>query len=158
MKATLFTKLHHLVTISTSISCCTLFNMTPPGYCLGHMAVKQHRRWNLNSDNYITRASMYPLSLIETTKLTWPGMCADRSREWQGLHLSHKLVQNPSWSKNQTILLEELDSIYMRQGPYRELEFYQWFANVVVATTTLQNFTYASFWSLPPKITTTHLT
>lgn len=45
----------------------------------------------------------------------------------------------------------------MRQGPYRELDFYQCVSNVIAATTTLQNFSFTSFWSLPTKISTTCL-
>jgi len=39
---------------------------------------------------------------------------------------------------------------YMRQGPYRELEFYQCVTKIVVTTTILQNFAFPSFLSIPP--------
>jgi len=56
------------------------------------------------------------------------------------------------------MLLKELDSLYTRQGLYKELEFYQCVTNVVAATTTLQIFSFGSFWSLLPKIIAIHLT
>ena len=41
---------------------------------------------------------------------------------------------------NRKILLEGLDSLFMKQGLYRELELYQHVANVETTTNTLQNF------------------
>jgi len=99
--------------------------VTLPGYCPGLLAVEQHQRLNLNYDCHITCAPIYPSSPIETTKLTWLGMCAHRSWEWEEPLISIKLVWKPQWSKNQTILTEGLDWIFKKKGPFRELEFYQ---------------------------------
>jgi len=111
---------------SLEIERCLCSCMTQSGYCLGLLTAEKHQRWNLNFGCHIACVPIYPSSPIKTIVLTWLGMCVDQLRAWKVLHLLIKLVWKPRWPKNLTILPKELDFLFMKQGPFRELKFYQY--------------------------------
>ena len=89
-----------------------------------------------------------PLIPIETIMLDCLQMCSNWSKSWQMIHRIIKQVWKPRRSKNWTILPKVLDFLFMNKVHLEKWSSTSVFPTVVADTTTLQNFSLTSFWSL----------
>ena len=73
------------------------------------------------------------------------------------MHLTIKRVWKPRRTENWTILLEVLDLIFTKKVHSESWSSTNVSPSVVAAKTTLQNFSLASFWSLPTNLSQQHV-
>ena len=79
--------------------------------------------------------------------LAWNVYQSTKSLEYDTRYNQASVETKINWELNNTSGGGRVD--FHEKGPFKELDFYQRVAKCLAATTTLQKFFLASFWSLP---------
>ena len=111
---------------------CLCSYVTPSGYYPGLLVVEQHPRWN------------------KFVYLAW-NLCQP-TKSLAGATSYNQSSVKPRQAENWTILPKVLDLLFTNKVHSESWSSTSVSPSVVVATTTLQNFTLALFWSLPTNL------
>ena len=103
---------------------CLCSCMTPLGHCPSLLATEQHQRWNLNSNYHVACVPIYPSSQLK--QMFRLGLECVLTNQWLGrcYILQSRVVETKTnWELNNTF--RGVRIAFHEQGPFRELEFYQ---------------------------------